>query len=131
MLKIVEFHYIFVDVGMSRGPTSEVEKIETFQISQKLVKLHEMTGNGQKSVWEYHLGAETIHFGDLGCPGRYSGVLEGGFHVDCQNPKVWYGGENITKTNQNLSKVMNFHVRIGNGQQSVPVRHVFSFLRIA
>ena len=47
-----------------------------------------MTGNDQKSVWEYHLGAETIHFGDLGCPGRYSGVLEGDFHVDSQNPKV-------------------------------------------
>ena len=52
-----------------------------------------MTGNDQKSVWEYHLGAETIHFGDLGCPGRYSGVLESDFHVDSQNPKVGYGGE--------------------------------------
>ena len=47
-----------------------------------------MTGNDQKSVWEYHFGAETIHFGDLGCPGRYSGVLESDFHVDSQNPKV-------------------------------------------
>mgnify|MGYP001391583380 FL=1 len=71
-----------------RGPTSEVEKIETFRFLQKLIKLHEMTGNDQKSVWEYHLGAETIHFGDLGCPGRYSGVLESDFHVDSQNPKV-------------------------------------------
>ena len=41
-----------------------------------------MIGNDQKSVWEYHLGAETIHFGDLGCAGRYSDVLEGDFHVD-------------------------------------------------
>ena len=88
MLKIVEFHYIFVDVGMSRGPTSEVEKTKKFRIFQKLIKLHEMIGNDQKSVWEYHLGAETIHFGDLGCAGRYSGVLEGDFHVDSQNPKV-------------------------------------------
>ena len=78
-----------------RGPTSEVEKIENFRFLQKLIKLHEMTGNDQKSVWEYHLGAETIHFGDLGCPGRYSGVLEGDFHVDSQNPKVGYGGESF------------------------------------
>ena len=54
-----------------------------------------MIGNDQKSVWEDHLGAETIHFGDLGCPGRYSGVLEVDFHVDSQNPKVGYGGENF------------------------------------
>ena len=47
-----------------------------------------MTGNGQKSVWEHHLGVETIHFGDIGCPRRYSGVLEGDFNVDSQNPKV-------------------------------------------
>ena len=88
MLKIVEFHYIFVDVGMSRGPTSEVEKNNIFQIFQKLIKLHEMTGNDQKSVWKCQLGDETIHFGDLGWPGRYSGVLESDFHVDSQNPKV-------------------------------------------
>ena len=56
-----------------------------------------MTGNDQKSVWEHHLGAETIHFCDLGCPGRYSGVLERDFHVDSQNPKVGYGGENFEK----------------------------------
>ena len=78
---------------MSRGPTSEIEKKYIFLFFQKFIKLHEMTGNDQKSVWEYHLGAETIHFGDLGCPGRYSGVLEGDFHVDSQNPQVWYGGE--------------------------------------
>ena len=95
MLKIVEFHYIFVDVGMSRGPTSEVEKIKKFQIFQKLIKLHEMTGNEQKIVGGCHLGAETIHFGDLGCTGRYYGVLESDFHVDSQNPKVGYGGEKI------------------------------------
>ena len=47
-----------------------------------------MTGNDQKSVWECHLGAETIHFCDLGCPGRYSGALESDFLVDSQNPKV-------------------------------------------
>ena len=60
---------------MSRGPTSEVEKIEKFRFLQKFIKLHEMTGNDQKSVWECHLGAETIHFGDLGCPGRYLAYL--------------------------------------------------------
>ena len=56
-----------------------------------------MTGNDQKRVWEYHWGAETIHFGDLGCPGRYSGVLESDFQVDYQNPKVGYGGEVFEK----------------------------------
>ena len=30
----------------------------------------------------------TLFFCDLGCPGRYSGVIEGDFHVDSQNPKV-------------------------------------------
>ena len=80
-----------------RGPTSEVEKVENFRFLQKLIKLHEMTGNDQKSVWEYHLGVRTVIFCDLGCPGRYSGVLEGDFHVDSQNPKVGYGGENFEK----------------------------------
>ena len=56
-----------------------------------------MTGNGQKSVWEHHLGAETIHFGDLGCPGRYSGVLERDFDVESQDPKVGYGAEIVLK----------------------------------
>ena len=32
-------------VGMSRGPTSEVEKIKNIWFIQKLIKLHEMTGN--------------------------------------------------------------------------------------
>ena len=77
-----------------------------------------MYGNDQKSVWEYHLGAETIHFGDLGCPGRYSGVLESDFHVDSQNPKVWYGGEKF-ETFRNISKVTKFHEMNGNDQQSV------------
>ena len=85
MLKIIDFR----DGGRPRRS----KKVENFRFLQKVVKLHEMTGNDQKSVWEYHLGAETIHFGDLGCPGRYSGVLEGNFHVDSQNPKVGYGGE--------------------------------------
>ena len=77
------------------GPTSEVEKIENFRFLQKLIKLHEMTGNDQKSVWEYHLDVRRVILCDLGCPGRYSGVLEGDFHVDSQNPKVGYGGENF------------------------------------
>ena len=64
------------------------ELFDNFRKIPKVTKLHEITGNEQKSVWEHHLGAETIHFGDLGCPGRYSGVLEGDFHVDSQNPKV-------------------------------------------
>ena len=54
-----------------------------------------MTGNDQKSVWECHLGAETIHFGDLGCPRRYSAVLEMDFDVGSQDPKVWYGAQKI------------------------------------
>ena len=78
-----------------RGPTSEVEKIENFRFLQKLIKLHEMTGNDQKSVWEYHLDVRTVIFCDLWCPGRYSGVLEGDFHVDSQNHKVGYGCENF------------------------------------
>ena len=65
-----------------------METIFFFLNFPKVTKFHEMTGNVQKSVWEYHLGAETIHFGDLGCPGRYSGVLESDFHVDSQNTKV-------------------------------------------
>ena len=56
-----------------------------FLFFQKIIKLHEMTGNDQKSVWEYHLGAKALHFGDFGCPGRYYGVLEGDFHVDSHN----------------------------------------------
>ena len=56
-----------------------------------------MTGNDQKSDWEHHLGVGTINFGDLGCLVRYSGVLEGDFHVDSQNPKVGYGGEIFEK----------------------------------
>ena len=60
-----------------------------------ITKVHEMIGNDQKSVWEYHLGAESIHFGDLVCPGRYSDVLKEAFHVDSQNPKVGYGYEKV------------------------------------
>ena len=52
-----------------------------------------MTGNDQKRVWEHHLGVGAVIFGDLGCPGRYSGVPERVFDVDSQNPKVGYGGE--------------------------------------
>ena len=55
-----------------------------------------MTGNDQKSAWEHHLGVGTINFGDLGCPGRYSGVLERDFDVDSQDPKVGYGDQNNT-----------------------------------
>ena len=46
-----------------RGPTSEVEKIENFRFLQKLIKLHEMTGNDQKSVWEHHLVVGTVIVG--------------------------------------------------------------------
>ena len=46
-----------------RGPTSEVEKIENFRFLQKLIKLHEMTGNDQQSVWEHHLGVGTVIVG--------------------------------------------------------------------
>ena len=54
-----------------------------------------MAGNDQKSVWERHLGVGTINFGDLGCPRRYSGVLERDFDVDSQHPKVGYGAKKI------------------------------------
>ena len=57
-----------------------------------------MVGNGQKSVWERHLGVGTIDFGDLGCPRMYSAVLESDFDVASQDPKVGYGAEKI-KTN--------------------------------
>ena len=117
----MEFHYIFVYVGMSRGPTSEVEKIKNFKISQKLIKFHEMSGNDQKSVWEYHLGAETIHCGDLGCPGRYSGVLQSDFHVDSQNPKVW---RRNFETFPKFPKVTKFHEMTGNDEDSVWEHHL-------
>ena len=84
--RVISLH--FRRCGHEPGADLGGRKNQNFQISQKLIKLHEMSGNEQKSVWEYHLGAETINFGDLGCPGRYSGVLESDFHVDCQNPKV-------------------------------------------
>ena len=54
-----------------------------------------MAGNDQKSVWEYHLSVGTAIFSDLGCPGRYSGVIEGDFEVYYQNSKVGYGGEKL------------------------------------
>ena len=78
---------------MSRGPTSEVEKIKQIRFFQKVIKLHEMTGNDQKSVWEYHLGVKSVYICDLGCPGRYSGVLETDFHVHSQISKGGYGGD--------------------------------------
>ena len=56
-----------------------------------------MAGNDQKSVWERHLGVGTINFGDLGCPRRYSAVLERDFDVGSQDPKVGYGAEKINK----------------------------------
>ena len=87
MLKIIDFR----DGGRPRRS----KKVENFRFLQKLIKLHEMTGNDQKSVWEYHLGVRTLFLCDLGCPGRYSGVLEGDFHVDYQNTKVGYGGESF------------------------------------
>ena len=82
-----------------------------------------MIGNDQKSVWEYHLGAETIHFGDLGCPGRYSGVLESDFHVDSQNPKVGYGGESFACFIK-FPKVTKLHEMTGNVQKSVWEHHL-------
>ena len=74
-------------VGMSRGPTSEVEKT-IIRCFQKLIKLHEMTGNDQKSAWEHHLGVVTVIFIDLGRPGRSSGIIERDFDVGSQNAKV-------------------------------------------
>ena len=34
-----------------------------FRKLPKVTKLHEMTGNDQKSVWEYHLGVGTMIVG--------------------------------------------------------------------
>ena len=82
-----------------------------------------MTGNDQKSAWEHHLGVGTINFCDLGCPGMYSGVLEGDFHVDSHNPKVGHGGENF-KNFRKVSKVTKVHVMTGNDQQSVWDHHL-------
>ena len=64
-----------------------------------------MTGNNQKMLWEHHLGVGRVIFSDLGCPGRYSGVVEGDFHVDYQNPKVGYGGEFF----ETFSKISKSH----------------------
>ena len=72
-----------------------------------------MTENDQKSVWEYHLGVETIHFCDLGCPGRYYGVLESDF----------YGGETI-KVLRKFPKVTNVYEMTGNDQKSVWEHHL-------
>ena len=69
-----------------------------------------MIGNDQKSAWERHVGVGTINFGDLGCPRRYSGVLESDFHVDYHNPKVWMRfvfKENFQKS-QTSQKGMRF-----------------------
>ena len=70
-----------------------------------------MMGNDQKSAWYHYLGVRTINFGDLGCPGRYSGVLERDFDVESQDPKVEYGAEFVFcfffkshKTSRNPSK---------------------------
>ena len=49
-----------------------------------------MIGNGQKSVWEHHVGIETIIFCDFWCLVRYSGVLEMDVYVNSQDPKVGY-----------------------------------------
>ena len=113
MLKIVEFHYIFVDVGMSRGPTSEVEKIENVRIFQKLIKLHEMTGNDQKSVWEHRLCVGKLMFNDLGRPGRSSGIIERDFDVDSYNSKVTC-----------FLKVSKSHEMIGHYQKRVWEHHL-------
>ena len=61
-----------------------------------------MYRNDEKSAWEHHLGVVTIHFGDLGCPGRYYGVLERDFAADSQDPKVGYGGEKIKKIRKKI-----------------------------
>ena len=68
-----------------------------------------MAGNDQKSAWEHHLGVGTINFGDLGCPGRYSGVLERDFDVYYQDSKVGYGVEKLNifdffEKSQNFTK---------------------------
>ena len=82
-----------------------------------------MTGNDQKSVWEHHLGVGTAIFIDLGCPGRYSGVVQGDFDVDSQNSKVGYGGENYDFF-LNFRKVTKYHEMIGNDQKSVWEHHL-------
>ena len=69
------------------------------------------------------MGVETVHFGDLGRPGRYSGVHEGDFHVDSQNPKVGHGGENFENFRK-VSKVTKVYVMNGNDQQSVWDHHL-------
>ena len=64
------------------------ESFETFRNFPKVTKLHEMTGNDQKMLWEHHLGVGTAIFIDLGCPGRSSGIIERDVDVDYQNSKV-------------------------------------------
>ena len=66
-----------------------------------------MTGNDQKIVWEHHLGIGTIIFCDLGCPGRYSRVLERYFDVHSQDSKVGYGVDNL-KSLDFFEKSQNF-----------------------
>ena len=61
---------------------------ENFRKFPKVTKLHEMTGNDQKIVWEHHLGVGKVIFIDLGRPGRSSGIIERDFDVDSQNSKV-------------------------------------------
>ena len=56
--------------------------ITHFRKFPNVTKLHEMTGNDQKSVWEHHLGVGTAIFIDLGRPGRSSGIIERDFDVD-------------------------------------------------
>ena len=56
--------------------------MKIFENSQKSQKVHEMTGNDQKSVWEHHLGVGKVGFNDLGRPGRSSGIIERDFDVD-------------------------------------------------
>ena len=58
-----------------------------FRKFPKVTKLHEMTGNDQKSVWEHHLGVGKNIFIDLWRTGRSSGIIERDFDVDYQISK--------------------------------------------
>ena len=82
-----------------------------------------MTGNDQKSVSEYHLDVRTVMFCDLGCPGRYSSVLESDFHEDSQNPKVGYGGEIFEKIRK-FPKVTKLHEMTGNDKKIAWEHHL-------
>ena len=79
--------------GHEPGADLGGRKNQNVLISSETRKTSRNDWTWSESVWEYHLGVRTGILCDLGSTGRYSGVLEGNFHVDSQNPKVGYGGE--------------------------------------